>query len=126
MAHPGPSLRAVLSPSSAKVGRATPVGVFVEGDTPEGLSDLSGNVGEWIGSLFGKDPNRTEFAYPYDAGDGREDPEASSEIRRVVRGGAWYGDLVSARSAYRHDNQPGYRNCDIGFRLVAVSSPISS
>jgi formylglycine-generating enzyme required for sulfatase activity len=54
-------------------GRTTPVGVFPEGDTPEGVSDLSGNVSEWTRSLFGPDLGEAaEFGYPYRADDGRE------------------------------------------------------
>jgi formylglycine-generating enzyme required for sulfatase activity len=74
--------------AATKVGRTTPVGVFVEGETPEGVSDLTGNVEEWTGSLFGAgmEFEKAPFAYPYDPKDGREDPEAGPESRRVLRG----------------------------------------
>ena len=43
------------------------MGVFVEGDTPEGVSDMTGNVEEWTSSLFGTGgPNEpATFKYPY-------------------------------------------------------------
>ena len=113
--------------SATKVGRTTPVGVFVEGDTPEGVSDLTGNVAEWTGSLFGAgmDFERAPFAYPYDPKDGREDAEAGPDIRRVLRGGAWYNVVAIARAAYRLESPPGNRRSYGGCRVVARSSRIS-
>ena len=79
-------------------------------------------------SLFGAglDLEKAPFAYPYDPGDGREDPEAGPDVRRVLRGGAWFVDLVDARAAYRSESHPGSREGGgFGFRVVARSSPIS-
>jgi formylglycine-generating enzyme required for sulfatase activity len=103
--------------------RPTPVGAFVEGETPDGLSDLGGNVAQWTASLFGPGTDDVPaFAYPYVADDGREDPEAGADVRRVLRGGAWGDILVFARSASRSDFLPDNRSVDIGFRVVACSS----
>jgi serine/threonine protein kinase/formylglycine-generating enzyme required for sulfatase activity len=114
--------------AATKVGRTTPVGVFVEGETPEGVSDLTGNVEEWTGSLFGAgmEFEKAPFAYPYDPEDGREDPEAGPESRRVLRGGAWLDGRVSARAARRSVIPPDGRGLGFGFRVVVCSSPISS
>lgn len=79
-----------------------------------GLSDMSGNVWEWTSSLY-KD-------YPYDAEDGRENPDA--EGNRVVRGGAWYLHPDLARCAYRVRNLPDNRDSDLGFRVLLRSSPV--
>jgi formylglycine-generating enzyme required for sulfatase activity len=113
--------------AATKVGRTTPVGVFVEGKTPEGVSDLTGNVEEWTGSLFGAglDFEQAPFAYPYDPGDGREDPEAGPDVRRVLRGGAWNYARVIARAADRFEALPGDRSYALGCRVVVRSSPIS-
>ena len=95
------------------VRRTTPVGVFLGGETPEGLVDMTGNSWDWTGSLY--------QPYPYVAADGREDP--AGDARRVVRGGAWNFDQTLARAAYRGGFAPGYHDFTIGFRR-ACSSPI--
>ena len=113
--------------AATKVGRTTPVGVFVEGETPEGVSDLTGDVYEWTGSLFGAglEFEKAAYAYPYDPADGREDPEAGPDIRRVLRGGAWNDARVYARAACRLEDHPVSRLSEDGFRVVARSSSIS-
>lgn len=107
--------------SETRVHATTPVGVFVDGDTPEGVSDMTGNVEEWTSSLFGagsqSDP--ATFRYPYGTEDGREDPTAGNDVRRVLRGGAWNDHRVFTRAAARGDRHPGIRPNDFGFRLVA-------
>jgi formylglycine-generating enzyme required for sulfatase activity len=106
---------------ATKVRRTTPVGVFVEGETPEGVSDLTGNTGEWTLSLFGREmeSEKAPFAYPYDPGDGREDLEAGPDIRRVLRGGSWHVVQVFARAANRNGGLPDVRVEGRGFRVLA-------
>jgi formylglycine-generating enzyme required for sulfatase activity len=94
------------------IRRTTPIGVFPGGETPEGLSDMTGNVWEWTSSVY-RD-------YPYDAADGREDHDATS-ARRVARGGAWFGINVLARASYRNHNHPDNRNNNLGLRVVRSS-----
>jgi iron(II)-dependent oxidoreductase len=96
------------------------VGVFVAGETPEGLGDMVGNVWEWTSSLIGSGED-DEFAYPYRHDDGREDPEAGGEFARISRGGSWTSNQVAAQAACRDDDQPGFRSLDDGFRLAAPS-----
>ena len=82
---------------------------------------------EWTASLFGAGaPNDPPaFGYPYRAEDGREDPTAGAEVRRVLRGGAWAYDDVYARAAARVDLLADYRYYDNGFRLAAAAvSPV--
>ena len=73
-----------------------------------GAQDMSGNVWEWMKSLYQD--------YPYRAGDGRE--IISSSGFRVVRGGSWHIGQYAARAAYRDFNFPSNRNFSIGFRVV--------
>ena len=56
------------------------VGCFPDGIGPYGCEDQTGNVWEWTRSLWGTDVFRTAFPYPYDPGDGREDPEAGATV----------------------------------------------
>jgi hypothetical protein len=68
-----------------------------------------------------------EFAYHYRADDGREALSAGSDVRRVPRGGALYGELVTAHSAFRYGLFPDERDfIETGFRLaVSDTSAIS-
>jgi formylglycine-generating enzyme required for sulfatase activity len=99
--------------------RTTPVGVFVGGDTPEGVSDLSGNTWEWTSSLFGMDQFVPDYAYPYRAQDGRESAEAGNYVMPVVRGGAYNLDHAMARAAFRIGDMPCLRYSNNGFRLAS-------
>jgi class 3 adenylate cyclase/formylglycine-generating enzyme required for sulfatase activity len=107
------------------VRQPAPVGVFPGGDTPEGVADMTGNTFELTRSLWGKDPFVPDFPYPYDARDGREDPDAPDTVSRVGRGGSWYVAKVQARAAYRgrdrYDLRPDdwltYRGCRVAMSL---------
>lgn len=43
------------------VGRVTPVGLFPAGNTPEGISDLAGNVSEWTATPYDGYPEGTVY-----------------------------------------------------------------
>ncbi len=87
-------------------------GSHPEGATPEGVFDLAGNEAEWTSSLF--------KPYPYDASDGREDPDAAGE--RVTRGGDHVFDVAPDRltgyfrDGFSRDPLRGHRH--IGFRCA--------
>ncbi|MES9904116.1 MAG: SUMF1/EgtB/PvdO family nonheme iron enzyme [Sedimenticola sp.] len=92
-----------------------------------GLYDMSGNVWEWTRSLWGTGWKKPEFAYPYDPGNSqRENLDAGSEVRRVVRGGSWHDLRGDARCAYRSRIRPGGRSSNLGFRVVLRSPPVES
>ena len=103
----------------------TPVGVFPEGDTPEGIADLTGNTYDLTSSLWGDDPLRTSWPYPYRADDGREAVDVPVTVSRVGRGGAWYLGQVHARASYRgrdrYDLRPdewlNFRGCRVAMDL---------
>jgi formylglycine-generating enzyme required for sulfatase activity len=100
------------------IRRTTPIGVFPGGETFDGVVDMSGNTWDWTSSLY--------KPYPYSAEDDREEPIASSESARAVRGGSWYNDRDLARAAYRLHDHPGDRDLSLGLRVVRSSPIISS
>lgn len=59
---------------------------------PYGCVDMLGNVQEWTSTLWGADSRKSDFPYPYQADDGREDPEDDTRLLgafRVHRGGSY-------------------------------------
>lgn len=93
-------------------GDTAPVGTHPEGTTPRGVHDLAGSLAEWTHSLF--------QPYPYDADDGREDPDARGE--RVTRGGDYVFDSAPRqlttffRDGFSREPDRGHRH--IGFRCA--------
>jgi hypothetical protein len=100
----------VANTKESGIGHITAVGVFPEGNSLQGVSDLAGNVWEWCRNMY-KDSEREE---PGRIAEGES---------RVLRGGAWSFDLDYARADYRLINFPNNRNLNFGFRVVS-SSPI--
>ncbi|MFQ5460283.1 MAG: formylglycine-generating enzyme family protein, partial [Anaerolineae bacterium] len=99
--------------------RPSPVGVFVEGDTPGGISDVTGNVAEWTGSLFGPVPEKPAFGYPYDAADGRE--SVTGDVRGLLfvqRGGAWSHARPLMSASTRFAASPLMRGTNAGLRVL--------
>lgn len=103
-----------------RVQQTSPVGVFPGADTPEGACDLTGNVSDWTSSLYGPgEEGPPTFKYPYRAEDGREDLQAGSDLRRVLRGGASCGDQGMAHNAIRFEASPDDRDfVAAGLRLA--------
>jgi formylglycine-generating enzyme required for sulfatase activity/energy-coupling factor transporter ATP-binding protein EcfA2 len=95
------------------LGDTTPVGIFIDGASPYGVLDMAGNVWEWTRSLY--------EAYPYDAGDGREDLD--SRDARVLRGGAFSDSTRYVRCAFRLRHDPDLRSWNFGVRVVVSPSP---
>lgn len=76
-----------------------------------GLYDMLGNVWQWC-----DDGLRRYGETPVDDPRGPTDKGAD----RVIRGGGWFSDAGSVRSAYRGALRPGYRDADLGFRCALV------
>jgi len=90
------------------------VGSFPSGASWVGALDLSGNVREWTSSAY--------RSYPYQAGDGRENPEDRAAWR-VLRGGSWNDLQYGARAAYRGAEAQSVRYASVGFRVVLAAAP---
>jgi formylglycine-generating enzyme required for sulfatase activity len=76
---------------------------------PWGLHDLHGNAWEWTCSAA--------RPYPYQDGDGRNDPAANIEPH-VARGGSWYDRPKHCTSSSRLSYPPWQRVFNVGFRVV--------
>ncbi len=86
----------------------SPVGAFPP--NAFGLSDMIGNVWQWVEDCGSKD-------YRGAPADGSA--RTSGECRiRVARGGAWFQGPESARSAARAEDPADFRIADIGFRVA--------
>ncbi|HEX4954187.1 MAG TPA: SUMF1/EgtB/PvdO family nonheme iron enzyme [Thermoanaerobaculia bacterium] len=107
------------------VGRPSAAGAFATGASLYGCQDLAGNVLEWTGSLWGEVWKQPTYGhYPYDPDDGRESADASEDILRVLRGGAFRFVPQSVQCAARGAFHPWARYYNVGFRVLA--SPFSS
>ena len=106
--------------TETKIESTSAVGCFPGGASPYGCEDMAGNVWEWTRSLWGRDWQKSEFAYPYDPAHGRDNTDAPEETRRVLRGSAFYNFPELTRVAARYWYDPYVRNYDVGCRLVAV------
>jgi formylglycine-generating enzyme required for sulfatase activity len=81
--------------------------LYPQGISLTGALDMSGNVWEWCLNCYEKPENI----------------DASTDSRRVVRGGSWFNLQGYARAAYRFSYTPDDRYDSLGFRVVC-SSPI--
>jgi formylglycine-generating enzyme required for sulfatase activity len=85
------------------------------GSRPGGVSwvgayDMSGNVWEWVSSAY--------EAYSYTAASEREEEADSTDVWRVLRGGSFYFNEDSLRSAFRLRVNPGNGSSNVGFRCA--------
>jgi toxoflavin biosynthesis protein ToxD len=98
----------------------TSVHAYPQGASPDGLLDMAGNVWGWTRSLWGKKMERPDYRYLYRPTDGREDLDAGQEIRRVLRGGAFYNSRRNVRCAHRLRLDPDLSHRLIGFQVVVL------
>jgi formylglycine-generating enzyme required for sulfatase activity len=92
--------------------RTSPVGFFLQGESPYGCQDMAGNVWEWCEDWY------SEKYYETSPDKNPQGSEIGSD--RVLRGGSWIRSARSCRSASRLCGSPGRRYSDFGFRLVFV------
>ena len=75
-------------------GDFSPVGSFPDGDSPFGVSDMSGNAMEWTDSDF----------KVYEGS--RYKPSGCSEPCKVIRGGAYFDREQDATAVFRREYEP--------------------
>ncbi len=124
-AHPGPQQRYPWGndpdPNNANyadtgIGKTSAVGCFMKGQSPYGCEEMSGNVWEWTRSLW------QNYPYPDDmkARTQCENLAASAASGRVLRGGAFHGDVRAVRCSVRYPDVPGYWYSNAGFRVALL------
>lgn len=87
-------------------------GVRRLGQSWVGALDMSGNVWEWVNSLY--------MPYPYQANDGRENTE-DQITGRMLRGGSWWDqEAILLRSTTRVKNTPEGGSVNWGVRCVRL------
>lgn len=84
----------------SKKEATTPVGVYPDGATPDGLYDMAGNVWEWMDNMNEKE-NEPFF----------------------LRGGSWDTTQDYLRCSVQGFQSPFYSSSEIGFRVVRSGSP---
>ena len=94
-----------------KLGGTQPVGQFPQGDSPYGVSDLSGNVWEWTSSWYKPYPGNHRPTENY------------GQKYRVLKGGSWvhcsrYRCGISAPNFNRSFFNPSTKNKGFGFRCA--------
>ncbi len=113
--------------SEIKLGKTSPVGIFKEGNTPDNISDLSGNVWEWTTSDYHSKNTLNDFTFDDDMQKLLDEEKINDYVKKlneknrelpVLRGGSWGGDSDGCRCAYRNYNEPGIRDYYIGFRCA--------
>ena len=90
-------------------GGLTAVGRFPAGNSPFGVSDLAGNVSEWVADWY------AEGVAPEDV---RNPAGPESGERRVIRGGGRFDPGYRLSPVKRWNAQPGQRSEDLGFRCA--------
>ena len=87
-----------------------PVGSFKRGDSLFGVSDMTGNVWEWVEDGF--DPE-------YYSRSPEQDPvNRSATVEKVIRGGGWGNNPEGLRATLRHANPPHFALSMVGFRCA--------
>jgi formylglycine-generating enzyme required for sulfatase activity len=87
------------------LAQTSAAGIYPQGASPWGCHDMAGNVWEWCLSKY----------------DEPGDTNPGVDVRRVVRGGSWNYSRHGARCACRYDDDPDYRDFNLGFRVLCVS-----
>ena len=98
--------------------QTTPVTAHPDGASAYGCYDLTGNVQEWTSTLWGTDIRVSDFPYPYQMDDGREDLDGPHRSYRIHRGGSFIDAASNLRCTARNKYDPDGKSSRRGFRVV--------
>jgi len=101
----GETISDKLANYNRNIGKTTEVGNYPP--NAFGLYDMCGNVWEWCAD-----------GWHYNYNNAPTDGSVWENNNRVLRGGSWYYNSTSVRSAFRYRYEPTKRNDIIGFRVV--------
>jgi formylglycine-generating enzyme required for sulfatase activity len=110
--------------NAAETGRAdtTAVGRYSpQGDSFYGCVDMAGNVQEWTNTLWGSELQQSDYPYPYQPHDGRENIETRQQLPRVYliyRGGSFRDEAERLRCPARGHSDPDSKLRWRGFRVA--------
>jgi formylglycine-generating enzyme required for sulfatase activity len=107
--------------AQVEAGDTAPVTGHPGGASPYSCQDMLGNVQEWTSTIWGGRKEQPDYAYPYDATDGREDPvpvPPAPQPLRIHRGGSYREKRDDVRCAARGASSPDSQLKWRGFRVV--------
>jgi formylglycine-generating enzyme required for sulfatase activity len=110
-------------PGACHVDQAGPAAVttYDEIASPYGCVDMLGNVQEWTSTLWGSELMTSDFPYPYQSDDGREDLAAGGRLPRAFRlhrGGSYRTEPEAIRCSSRGVSESGTKLKWRGFRVL--------
>jgi sulfatase modifying factor 1 len=96
------------------VGGTTSVAKYSKGQSPDGVWDMCGNVGEWVSDWYDD-----KYYSGGDSADSAVDPVGPTHGHdRVYRGGGFQGNKIDVRGKTRQIAMPSASNEHIGFRCA--------
>ena len=105
-------------------GHTTPVDAFPQGKSFYGCYDMAGNAWEWCLDWYKQDYHQLPDAYRNPHGPSLEQADNVNRAAehgkvKVIRGGSWYAQMISARSVNREETRrPEGAYHSVGFRIV--------
>jgi formylglycine-generating enzyme required for sulfatase activity/3',5'-cyclic AMP phosphodiesterase CpdA len=113
--------------SELGLNKTSPVGIFLQGNTPEGIADMAGNVWEWTISDYHSKKVMEDFLFDEEMQklwDKKYWDKLIEKLKEkdhqlpVLRGGSWINGAVFCRCASRCRFHPSDRYVSAGFRCA--------